>query len=126
VSGEPETPGVGQALPVAEDDIRPMPQSFEGAEQGRYLAKGKQTGHIGEGDTVFHVGKLHELKTGKGVDGDRRNDGAALIPVAHISPGNQADGLGERLKDHEAGKAPLECHGLFRREVPGVNIRVSR
>jgi hypothetical protein len=126
VSGEPETPGVSHALPVAEDHIRPMPQSLEGAEQGRYLAKGKQTGHIGEGDAVFHVGKLHELKSGKGVDGDRRNDGAGLLPVAHVSPGNQADGLGERLEDHEAGKAPLECHRLVRREVPGVKIRVGR
>jgi hypothetical protein len=126
VAGESETPGMSEALAVAEDRPRLMSEFPESAQERGNFAEGEEPWDVGKGDVILHLDKLHKLEPGKCMDGDRSHDRAAVPPIPHVGAGDQADPAGEGPQEHMASKAPLEGHSLLRGEIPRVEHGVSR
>jgi hypothetical protein len=125
VAGEAETPGMSEALAVAENNLRLISKPPESAQEQGNFAKGEEPRDVGKGDVTLHLGELHKFEPRKGVDGDRSRHSVAVSPIAHVGAGNQVDSLGKGPQEHTGGKAILEGYSLLRGEIPGVEHGIT-
>ena len=126
VAGESETPGMSEALAVAENSLRLISEFPESAQERRNFAEGEEPRDVGKGDLILHLDELHKLEPGKGMDGDRSRYRVAVLPIPYVGASNQVHPLGEGPQEHMAGKTPLEGYSLLRGQIPGVEHGVSQ
>ena len=126
VAGEAETPGMCEALAVAENNLRLISELPESAQERRNFTKGEEPRDVGKGDMILHLDELHQFQPGKEMDGDRSRHSVAVPPIPHIGAGNQAHPLGDGPQQHTAAQPMLEGYSLLWGEIPGVKHGLSR
>jgi hypothetical protein len=112
VAGESETPGMSEALAVAENSLRLISEFPESAQERRNFAEGEEPRDVGKGDLILHL--------------DRSRYRVAVLPIPYVGASNQVHPLGEGPQEHMAGKTPLEGYSLLRGQIPGVEHGVSQ
>jgi hypothetical protein len=121
VAGEPEAARVGDAVPVADHQLRAALQPAEGLEQQGHLAEGEQAGHVREEDVALGCRGLHHVQRGD-IDGDRGGHRpAAADRVGDVHPGDRRGRLDPaRRNPHPLAQPrldPLRLAGIPRRLV---------
>jgi len=125
VAGEAETPGVCEALTVAENNLRLISELPESAQERGNFTKGEEPWDVGKGEAILPLDEFHKFEPGKDMDGDRSRHPVAVSPIPHIRAGNQARPLGEGPQEHTAAKTMLEGYSLLWGEIPGVEHGIT-
>ena len=122
MGSQAQAPGVGDALAVAEQQVRPDVEPFHRRQYGRDFAEGKQPRHIGEAGRQASDGRGFELQRRKCEHRDGGARRGAIALEADIHAGDAGDRAEVVTADDFRGQARLHRHGLLWRQVPGVAL----
>lgn len=118
VGGQAESAGVGDALTIAEQDVRGALEPAVGGQHGGYFTEREQARKVGEGDGGDDVGALNQAELGPA---ERHHDGNQLPGRSRIGDVCRSQHLklaGKRLQFYLGGQFPLQGPGFRRLHLP--------
>ena len=122
VAGDAESARMGQALAVADEQVRQAFEFLQCRENRRRFPKGKQSRHVGKAGRQGDEGLLTEFQPWK----SQHHDGGAgepVIPVeTHVDAGHRADRSQPVAGLYQPAQPSLRLAGLGGGYVPGMLV----
>lgn len=122
MAGEPEAPGMGQALAVAEQEVGDRGEGRQRIQDRRDLAKRQQSGHVGKAGRPARHRVLERLEAREAQDHHGRPGDASAVLEADVDAGDPLDRTEPVAELRLVGEARLHVARLGWREVPGVLV----
>jgi hypothetical protein len=108
------------ALSVVENEIRWDTKVAESAERSGGLAKGKESGHVGESGLFFGDGEVDQLEIREAQDRHRRSRDGALVFEGDIDASYAVDGTKQIARNDAVSQPVLERDGFSNLHGPPV------
>ena len=114
---EADAPRVSPALSIAHQGIRRTAQASQRVQDGRGLAKGKQSGHVREGQRPPGQPDFRDPPGGR-IPYHHRGDAGAVIRKGRIRAGDPSRGPTQGAFRNPRGQVPLDGARRARRHIP--------
>ena len=124
VRSQPESPRVGDALSVEDDQVGIVLQAGKRLQKDRSLPEAQQSGDIGEGGFFNGISFFNRFQPRIGQQHHGGKKEIAASPVGNIRAGNQSGGRPVRPapKDQLPAEVPLNGDGFGVSDIPAVQI----
>ena len=115
VAGESESPGMGEPLAIAQQEVGRVRELRERREDRRPFAEREESGHVRHLDRALVARNLDHPAAGPLEDDDRGVQPATRAVVRQVRPGDALGRRGQRHLADAAGQTALEVGGAGKR-----------
>ncbi len=123
MAGQTDPPRMGDALPVAENDIHGCFYIAKTIDENRYFSEREQTGDVGKRNFARRSSNLDDTELRKTENHHRRDEHSRTFADRDISSGDMIDRLERQpVQPDSTSEMLLQRHGVVVAQVPSMLV----